>query len=89
MTTTRDRTASENMGLVHSIAQRFKGRGIEYDDLVGAGFYKSRDSQKQRFTKKQRTRIIKKVGKYAVGFPACRNFTEILIRYGFLPAAFI
>ena len=37
MTTTRDRTASENMGLVHSIAQRFKGRGIEYDDLVGAG----------------------------------------------------
>ena len=37
MTTTRDVTASENMGLVHSIAQRFKGRGIEYDDLVGAG----------------------------------------------------
>lgn len=28
---------SENMGLVHSCAQRFKGRGIEYEDLFQAG----------------------------------------------------
>ncbi len=26
-----------NLGLVHSCAHRFKGRGIEYDDLFGAG----------------------------------------------------
>ena len=37
MTKTRERIADENMGLVYSIANRFKGRGIEYDDLVGAG----------------------------------------------------
>ncbi len=37
MTKTRDSIADENMGLVYSIANRFKGRGIEYDDLVGAG----------------------------------------------------
>ena len=36
-TLTRDRAASENLGLVHSIANRFKGRGIEYDDLFSAG----------------------------------------------------
>ncbi len=39
---TRDRTAlsrmvEENLGLVHSCAHRFKGRGIEYDDLFQAG----------------------------------------------------
>jgi len=33
----RDREISENLGLVHSIAHRFKGRGIEYDDLYSAG----------------------------------------------------
>ena len=27
----------ENLGLVHSCAHRFKGRGIEYDDLFQAG----------------------------------------------------
>lgn len=27
----------ENVGLVHSCANRFKGRGVEYDDLYGAG----------------------------------------------------
>lgn len=27
----------ENMGLVHSCAKRFTGRGIEYDDIVQAG----------------------------------------------------
>ena len=36
-TKTREITAGENIGLVHSIAQRFRGRGIEYEDLVGAG----------------------------------------------------
>ncbi len=34
---TREETISENIGLVHSCAKRFKGRGIEYDDLFGAG----------------------------------------------------
>ena len=39
---TRDRTVlsrmvEENLGLVHSCAHRFKGRGIEYDDLFQAG----------------------------------------------------
>lgn len=34
-----DRTAfiNDNLGLVHACAKRFKGRGIEYDDLYGAG----------------------------------------------------
>ena len=36
-TKTRDETTLENIGLVHSIANRFRGRGIEYDDLFGAG----------------------------------------------------
>ena len=27
----------ENLGLVHACAKRFKGRGIEYDDLYQAG----------------------------------------------------
>ena len=29
--------AEENIGLVHTCAKRFKGRGIEYDDLFQAG----------------------------------------------------
>lgn len=29
--------AQENMGLVHLCANRFRGKGIEYDDLFGAG----------------------------------------------------
>lgn len=33
----RSRMVEENMGLVHSCAHKFKGRGIEYDDLFGAG----------------------------------------------------
>lgn len=33
----RDEAISENIGLVHSCAHRFKGRGIEYDDLFQAG----------------------------------------------------
>ncbi len=36
-TLTREDAARENLGLVHSIANRFKGRGIEYDDLFSAG----------------------------------------------------
>ena len=35
--TRREQTISENIGLVHSRAHRFKGRGIEYDDLFQAG----------------------------------------------------
>jgi RNA polymerase sporulation-specific sigma factor len=33
----RDKAVSENIGLVHACAKRFKGRGIEYDDLFQAG----------------------------------------------------
>ena len=33
----RDKTVSDNIGLVHACAKRFKGRGIEYDDLFQAG----------------------------------------------------
>lgn len=33
----REATIEKNIGLVHSCAQRFKGRGIEYDDLFQAG----------------------------------------------------
>ena len=29
--------AEENLGLVHLCANRFRNRGIEYDDLYGAG----------------------------------------------------
>ena len=31
------RLAEENLGLVHLCANRFRGKGIEYDDLYGAG----------------------------------------------------
>ncbi len=33
----RSHIISENTGLVHACAQKFKGRGIEYDDLFQAG----------------------------------------------------
>ena len=33
----RDRFIEENIGLVHSCATRFRGRGLEYDDLYQAG----------------------------------------------------
>lgn len=33
----REAAINENLGLVHACAKRFKGRGIEYDDLFGAG----------------------------------------------------
>ena len=29
--------AAENLGLVHACANRFRGRGVEYEDLFGAG----------------------------------------------------
>lgn len=35
--TARDRLIEDNIGLVHSCAKRFKGKGIEYDDLFQAG----------------------------------------------------
>lgn len=34
---TRDQTVQDNLGLVHSCCKKFKGRGIEYDDLFSAG----------------------------------------------------
>ncbi len=33
----RNRLIEENLNLVHACARRFAGRGIEYDDLFGAG----------------------------------------------------
>lgn len=33
----KERLVSENLKLVHSCCKRFRGRGIEYDDLYGAG----------------------------------------------------
>lgn len=33
----RESRIKENLGLVHACAKRFKGRGIEYDDLYQAG----------------------------------------------------
>lgn len=33
----RDEFIQQNLGLVHSCAGRFRGRGIEYDDLYSAG----------------------------------------------------
>ena len=35
--TVRDRIIEENIGLVHACAGRFRGKGIEYDDLFQAG----------------------------------------------------
>ena len=35
--TNRDQFILSNMGLVHSLAHRLKGRGIEYEELVSAG----------------------------------------------------
>ena len=36
-TTIQDTSVENNLGLVHACAHRFKGRGIEYDDLYQAG----------------------------------------------------
>ena len=33
----RDKRINDNIGLVHAVAKRFIGRGIEYDDLFQAG----------------------------------------------------
>lgn len=33
----KEKAVNDNLGLVHSIANRFRGRGIEYDDLFSAG----------------------------------------------------
>ena len=33
----RDEFIENNLGLVHACANRFRGRGIEYDDLYAAG----------------------------------------------------
>lgn len=35
--TERNRLVSENMGLVHACANRFRGRGVDYEDLVQSG----------------------------------------------------
>ena len=38
MSKTSDNTlVTENLGLVHSCANRFRGRGVDYDDLFQAG----------------------------------------------------
>ena len=33
----RDKLVEDNLGLVHSCCQKFKNRGIEYDDLFSSG----------------------------------------------------
>jgi RNA polymerase primary sigma factor len=35
--TTREATITSNLGLVHSLAQAYRGRGVSYDDLVQEG----------------------------------------------------
>ena len=37
MVSQREKTINDNIGLVHSIANRFKGRGADYEDLFQAG----------------------------------------------------
>ncbi len=37
LTISRSEIIENNLGLVHACANRFRGRGIEYDDLFGAG----------------------------------------------------
>lgn len=37
MNESRDRLIEENLGLVHACCHKMTGRGIEYDDLYGAG----------------------------------------------------
>ncbi len=37
VTDTRDEMINQNIGLVHSIANRFRGRGADYDDLFQSG----------------------------------------------------
>ena len=37
VTDTREEMISQNIGLVHSIANRFRGRGADYDDLFQSG----------------------------------------------------
>lgn len=37
VTASREEKIKENIGLVHSIANRFRGRGVEYDDLFQNG----------------------------------------------------
>lgn len=37
MVSEREKEIADNIGLVHSIANRFRGRGAEYDDLFQAG----------------------------------------------------
>ncbi|MBR7061214.1 MAG: sigma-70 family RNA polymerase sigma factor [Eubacterium sp.] len=37
MVSERDKKICSNLGLVHSIASRFRSRGVEYDDLYQAG----------------------------------------------------
>ncbi|HBT90843.1 MAG TPA: flagellar biosynthesis protein FliA, partial [Ruminococcaceae bacterium] len=32
-----EKAVRDNIGLVHACARRFRGRGIEYDDLFQAG----------------------------------------------------
>lgn len=37
VTDTREEMISQNIGLVHSVANRFRGRGADYDDLFQSG----------------------------------------------------
>ena len=37
MKTDREQFIEDNLGLVHACANRFRGRGVEYEDLFQAG----------------------------------------------------
>ena len=37
VTDKREELIENNIGLVHSVAKRFRGRGVEYDDLFQCG----------------------------------------------------
>ena len=33
----RHKKVEENLGLVHSVARKFTGKGVDYEDIVSAG----------------------------------------------------
>ena len=45
--TRREAFITQNLGLVHACAGRFRGRGMEYDDLYSAGCV-HRNQQRRR-----------------------------------------
>ena len=52
----KDEFIQQNFGLVHSLANRFRGRGIEYEELFSAGCMGLLKAQ--RFRRKQRFAVL-------------------------------